>query len=139
MLTEDEKILLDIAYLDRGLIPTGSTLHGHGNNHHRLVEALQEMSPDDAQKLKRRYRKHFRRAVVWQEKRIAKRYDGNKLAVSRAKLRYQAKCVIGNFRASLGLDQAYVHELKKPHPGAMFRRQLLVRDYLFHLIRKHGD
>ena len=134
MLTEDEKILMDIAYLDRGLVPTGSTLYDRRDNRNQLIETFKKMPPADVKKLKRRYRKHFRRAVAWHEKQIIARYDPDELRISRAKLRGHAQDVIRVFRSSVGLGQPDVSE----SPRIMFRRQTLVRDYMYYLTKRSG-
>ena len=118
MLEEDEKIMIDIAYLDRGLIPYGSMCPKGACD-----KIFEGMSKVDASKVKRRFRKYFRRAVRWREKQIVDQHKARHYRTCKFR-RAVTETEINIFRNSVGFFSP------KPNPSHMICRRTLVRDYV---------
>jgi len=68
-MSDPRQILIDIAYLDAGLVPTGSAM-SVGRDGDAIKQALGNLSPEKSKKIRRRFRKYFRKALVWEMNRI---------------------------------------------------------------------
>lgn len=124
MISDTEKILLDMAYLDRGLVPNGSTLCGPPTDQLKL--AFVGLNDCASRKIKRRYRKHLRKAVAWRKRSIrarSRRGNTNFHPAIRDSIVQEA---IARFLRSLGMP--YIEGVE-PTPGQRLRRRVLVRDY----------
>ena len=127
----DDKILIDIAYLDSGLVPDEPQAYRHDGTY-SLADVLGKMPEIDARRTKRRFRKLLRRAVKWHECNLRARMMDNPGRISNARRRAHIKRVIKNLRSSVGFDlQANL----RPTQRHMAMRRSLVRDYMRHMIR----
>jgi hypothetical protein len=124
MLTDSEKILLDMAYLDRGLVPNGSTLMNAPSN--QLELAFANMSSKDVRKMKRKYRKYLRKAITWRTKIIRDNMMRKNFGRSASSRKEMIEETVDIFLRTLGMGK---HNHGKICPGHQFKRRVLVRDY----------
>ncbi len=131
MLTDSEKILLDMAYLDKGLVPNGSTITDIPTD--QLEVAFANMSPEDVRRMKRKYRKYLRKAVAWRTKHIRSSMSRKNFGRSFSSRREMIEETVNIFLGTLGMGK---YSTDKVHPGHRFKRRALVKDYFLHNIAK---
>ena len=125
MLSDIERILVDMAYLDRGLVPNGSTINDSPTN--QLDIAFQDLSYEDVRKMKRKYRKYLRKAIAWRKKSIRDATYGS---------RHKSKIIrarINDMLRTIGMPYEVGATV---NPGMRLKRRRLVRDYILHLTMK---
>jgi hypothetical protein len=121
-----EEILIDMACLDRGLIPVGA--NPHASMHSKLNAAFESMNSHDARKAKRKYRKYFRKAVAWKIREFKKMIATEKELSGRTK-RELVDQMHARTLISVGLMAPDGRPIDASHKR---RRRLLVIDYLAH-------
>ena len=125
-MSDPGQILIDIAYLDAGLVPTGSAM-SIGRDGDAIKQALGGLSPEKSKKIRRRFRKYFRKALAWEMNRIKVFYkfkESNMSHVWRAK---QMQSDIYTLQRKCGIILDSDEELSVFHRG---NRRRLVNRYL---------
>ena len=99
-----DELLLNIEYLNRGLVPIDSSFYG-GRDGDKLKQKLSSISINDAKQAKRRFRKVFRQAVKDKIKKIKYEIKLKRKTKSFKRETYE-QWSIESFKNSVGINHA---------------------------------
>lgn len=124
-----EEILVDMACLDRGLVPTG--IDPYSPMHAKLKIAFKGMTSDDIRKAKRKYRKVFRKAVAWKI-RESKKLVNRKLP---GQIRREQE---NRLRTGILLSVGLLPDDRPVNTTQRYRRRRFVIEYLtYHVVNSN--
>jgi hypothetical protein len=122
---------MDIAYLDRGLIPNGDPLLlliGRMSEGDTLKNRLEGMSPSESKIARRKFRKYFRRAANQYIEFLRHNGKLRRIHLSKRKRDDLIESDIDRFKRSIGIDLNEHDSLSNKQSE---RRRALVRSYIY--------
>jgi hypothetical protein len=124
-LPQADRMIIDISYLDKGLVPSGDVWSNSDGDH--IKACLDNLSPEASRSTRRKFRKIFRRAVKWQLANIKSASEANRLAYRESRSIAKDRLIdqVNRFRNNLGLNSK---GRLTPHQRSSRRR--LVRTYM---------